>query len=722
MLDGKRGRSRLRLSRDVVLVGGGHAHALVLRRWGMDPLPGARLTVINPGPTAPYTGMLPGYVAGHYARDALDIDLVRLCRFAGARLVLDRAVGVGEDEVALAARPPVGFDVCSLDVGIHGALPGIAGLAEHGVPAKPLGAFADRWEAFLAEVADGGAATACVIGGGIAGVELALAMRHRLGADGAVTIIEAGGQALSGVGARARAALTAKLAEAGVRVLTDARAAEVAPDAVRLTDGGAIPARLTVAAAGAVPYGWLAGSGLPVTDGYVRVGPDLRVEGRETLFAAGDCAHMVRSPRDKAGVFAVRQAPVLAANLRAAAMGEAPPRAYAPQPRYLKLISMGGRTAVFERGGFLGGAAPRGAWAWRLKDRIDRRFMAKLTDLPVMPDYTPREAAADAVAPRPLCGGCGAKAARRELRGVLADAPLPPRADVMVGAGDDAGVLRHGEGVQVMTTDTLAAFTDDPWLLARASAVHALGDVWAMGAAPQAAVLSVTLPRMTPELQSRTLTEVVDAVSGVLAEAGAALIGGHTMMGAELSVGLTVTGLAERAVTMDGARAGDALVLTKPVGTGTVLAGEMAGRSAGIRARGADVAACWEGMTRPQGAAAAMLAPVANAMTDVTGFGLANHADGFCAATGLRVSWDLPAIPLLPGALDLARQGVRSSLFEDNARAVAGGPPRDPLEALLYDPQTAGGLLAAVPPGRLGALLAAFADAGEPVWIVGRLA
>ena len=128
------------LTRDLVLVGGGHAHALVLRAWGMDPLPGARLTVINPGPTAPYTGMLPGHVAGHYGRDELEIDLGRLCRHAGARLILDKAVGIdrARREVLLAGRGPVAYDVASIDVGIHARMD-LPGFAAHGIGAKPLG-------------------------------------------------------------------------------------------------------------------------------------------------------------------------------------------------------------------------------------------------------------------------------------------------------------------------------------------------------------------------------------------------------------------------------------------------------------------------------------------------------------------------------------------------------------------------------------------------------
>ena len=138
----------LPLTRDLVLVGGGHAHALVLRMWAMDPLPGVRLTLIDPQPAAAYSGMLPGFVAGHYSRDDLDIDLVKLARFAGARLILGRATRI--DPVAktvhVQGRPPIAFDVASVDIGITSTMPQLPGFADHGVPAKPLGVFAARWE------------------------------------------------------------------------------------------------------------------------------------------------------------------------------------------------------------------------------------------------------------------------------------------------------------------------------------------------------------------------------------------------------------------------------------------------------------------------------------------------------------------------------------------------------------------------------------------------
>ncbi len=150
-------QGQIPLTRDLVLIGGGHAHALVLRMWGMRPIPGVRLTLISPEPTAAYSGMLPGHVAGHYPREALQIDLVRLARHAGARLILGRADGIdrAERRISVPGRPDVAFDVASIDIGITSDMPALTGFAEHAVPAKPLDAFADAWEAFAGRAARG---------------------------------------------------------------------------------------------------------------------------------------------------------------------------------------------------------------------------------------------------------------------------------------------------------------------------------------------------------------------------------------------------------------------------------------------------------------------------------------------------------------------------------------------------------------------------------------
>lgn len=714
------------LMQDLVLIGGGHAHALVLRSWGMQPLPGVRLTVINPGPVAPYTGMLPGHIAGHYSRAEMMIDLVPLARFAGARVMLDRVVGIDRAarQVILAGRGPVGYDVASVDIGIGSDLPTLPGFADHAVAAKPLGAYADRWQAFVAEART--APHLVVIGAGVGGIELAMASAHRLRAGGAlpqVTVLEQSDRLLPGIGAGARAALRAHMTRLGVGLLTNARPARIEAGQVVLEDGRVLPSDFTLSVAGARPQRWLAETGLALADGFITVGPTLQ-SSDPAIFAAGDCAHLAYAPRPKAGVFAVREAPVLLHNLRTALSGQGQMHRFRPQSDYLKLISTGGRGAVADKFGL----RLDGGWLWRWKDRIDRDFMAKFTDYPAMPVAAPPSPAAkglvEAMAARPLCGGCGAKVGAADLGAALAGLPQPARPEVVSGPGDDAAVLRMGEGFQVITTDHLRAFTGDAGLMARIAATHAMGDIWAMGATPQAALAQITLPRMSPRMQTETLHEIMEAATATFRAAGADVVGGHTSVGAELTLGFTVTGLATRIIPKGGAHPGDALILTKPLGTGTILAAEMAMARPDDLMLGEAVAAALAHMVQPLGAAAAILAPHAHAMTDVTGFGLAGHLLEMLSASSCAATLTLGAIPMLPGAVSLSAAGQASSLAPAN-RAVC--IPRmqfteSPRAALLFDPQTAGGLLAAVPGDMAESLLESLCDQGSEAAIIGTFA
>ncbi len=711
--------------KDLVLIGGGHAHALVLRMWAMNPLPGVRVTLINPDPAAPYTGMLPGLIAGHYQRESMMIDLVRLARFAGARIILDRATGIDRDgqQVLLAGRAPLSYDVASLDIGITSDLPDLPGYAAHGVAAKPLGAYADRWEAFLARAL--ARPLMVVIGGGVGGIELALASAHRLadvGAAATLTVLERGDTPLPALGAGARRLMRAQLAAAGVTVLTNAQPAGVTADSVVLTDGRRLPSDFTLAVAGARPHDWLQDTGLALHQGYVAVGATLQ-SSDPAIFAAGDCAHQTNDPRPKAGVFAVRSAPVLLHNLRAVLLDQ-PQHPFAPQRDYLKLISTGGKSAVAEKWGL----SLQSPLLWRIKDRIDGAFMAKFANFPTQPaPALPRPSVpglAAAVGGKPLCGGCGAKLAANDLAAALVALPKPARGDVLSGRGDDAAILRATAGVQVITTDHLRAFCHDPRLMARIAAVHAMGDIWAMGAAPQVALAQITLQRMDAAKSAEMLAEIMAEAAATFGAAGADVVGGHTSVGAELTIGFTVTGLTARAITKAGARPGDVVILTKPLGSGTLLAAEMAMARVPGLILGEVVAQAWAVMCRPLAAASALIAPHASAMTDVTGFGLAGHLLEMLEASGVGAALSASAIPLLPGAAILARAGQASSLAASNHAATAGRIDSDfdpALRALLHDPQTAGGLLATLPADQAQTVLSALQALGEHAAIIGKI-
>jgi selenide,water dikinase len=237
-----------------------------------------------------------------------------------------------------------------------------------------------------------------------------------------------------------------------------------------------------------------------------------------------------------------------------------------------------------------------------------------------------------------------------------------------------------------------------------------------MGAAPQAALAQITLPRLSDTLQARTLTEIMHAAAEVFTAAGADIVGGHTSQGDELTIGFTVTGLCDRPLTKSGAQPGDAIILTKAIGSGTILAAEMAmARLPGL-ILGEAVATCLAAMSQPQGPAAALLTPAATAMTDVTGFGLAGHLLEILDASGMAATITLSAIPYLPGAIALAAAGHGSSLLPTNRAATdwrIDAPP-GASTTLLSDPQTCGPLLAIVPTALAEQMVHSLHAAGYP--------
>ena len=710
-------------TKDLVLLGGGHTHALVLKKWAMTGLAGARVTLINPEGTAPYTGMLPGYVAGHYNRDELDIDLVKLARAAGARLILDKVTGIDADAklVKLSKRPDIAYDTLSINVGITSNLPEIKGFAEYGVAAKPLGPFSVEWARFVREVTEGATPPHVVIlGSGVAGVELSLAMAYRLASISAtppkVTLIDVADTPLRGIGNASRRALLRELEANEITLRLKTKVSEVRGDGVVTeTDKELIPARFVTSAAGARPHEWLSETGLSLTAGYIDVDASLRAVETPHVFATGDCAHLTHAPRPKAGVFAVREAPVLCQNLRADLSGGTFTR-FQPQKNYLKLISLGRQSALLDKFGI----AFKGETAWTLKDKIDRDFMSQFDENGMRPAKVklPDEAAigvrehiGDGTPP---CSGCGAKVARGPLiRGLSAHKSLTP--DTL----EDAVVSKEANSTRVLTTDNLRAVTDDPWLMAQIAATHALGDIWAMGTQPKTALTTLVLPYMSDALLARTLAEAMAGANTVFEENGAAVRGGHSSLGTEMSIGFTVEGQTDgRLITLDGAKPGDLILLTKPIGSGTILAGEMRGK-----VRAADYERALSIMLRGMGQASQILSETASAMTDVTGFGLAGHLLNLLEASSASATLNLKDIPLMEGAEALSSSGIRSSLWPSNAviRELMQAPASARAD-LLFDPQTCGGLLATLPADQAENTLAKLAKASEPSWIIGAIA
>ena len=690
-----------------MLLGGGHTHALVLKKWAMAPLPGVQVTLVNPGVKAPYTGMLPGFVAGHYAREELDIDLVRLARRAQGRLIVDRAIGVDttNKRVHLANRPDVAYDTLSIDIGISSKMPDLTAETLSIIPAKPLDAFADAWAQLLRRTLDSGTAPKiAVLGGGVAGVELALSMAFRLREMGhhapSLTVLESDTAFLRGLNPSARRKLLSEMAKIGIETRTQATLSDLPPE----TD-------FIVSAAGARPHAWIAETGLAVEAGYIKVDRNLRSINTPDVFAAGDCAHLCHAPRPKAGVFAVRQAPVLFRNLQAHLSGR-PLTAYAPQRSYLKLISLGRKSAVTDKWG-IGVASD---WVWHWKDRIDQAFMTQFREVQKMPTSPRPEMMAEGVEGLldqhdQACGACGAKVGQTPLTDGLAAAGLesPP---------EDAAIVETATGFDVFSTDHLRAFNPDPYTLAKIAAIHTLGDIWAMGAEPETVLAQIILPPLSGPKQSAMIAEITAGANEVFAQCGTKIAGGHTSSGAELTIGFSIFGKMDKApIRQSGAQVGDVLVLTKPIGTGVILAAEMR-----QLADGADVQIAIDSMGRLQDQAARLLSRTATAMTDVTGFGLAGHLLNILTASDVSAVLDLANIPALPGAARLSKSGIRATLWPENAaRVQAFADAKVQSADLLFDPQTCGGLLVSIPAADVSDVLRAFDKAKEPIWQIGRI-
>jgi selenide,water dikinase len=358
----------------LVLLGGGHSHVAVLKSHGEAPMPGARMTLVSAKRHTPYSGMLPGLIAGHYDYHQCHIDLERLAGYARAEFLEMEAVALDARErfLLLADGKRVDYDILSIDIGSTPPAFGIPGVPEHVIPAKPIEALLLAWEQLRARAA--GLKRLALVGGGAAGVELVLAVQYRLRQDGVeprFDLITDSRFVLPSHNIRARRMLQRILDEREVRVHAGRKVAAVEPGRVALEGGASIDADAVFWASGAAPAAWLRASGLQ-TDaaGFIAVNPCLQSESNADVFASGDCASVTGQPRPKSGVFAVRQGALLSRNLRCALAGKAPEPHVSP-PHALALISAGGKYAVAARNDW----AFEGAWVWMWKDWIDRRFV-----------------------------------------------------------------------------------------------------------------------------------------------------------------------------------------------------------------------------------------------------------------------------------------------------------------------------------------------------------
>lgn len=761
---------------DVVLLGIGHTNAHVLRMWKMKPIADARLTCVSNFAVSTYSGMLPGVLAGQYPNERMQIDLVRLCAAAGARLIQGEVTGLDRAgrRLLLDGRPPIPFDVLSIGIGSIPKQPDVQIESAAVLPIKPMQTFLARLEERLRSILasgrlrlseDDGAMRcqeagvggeqasvtfnvqpstfnalstlnsqpstpplrAAIVGGGAGGVEIAFCLPGRVRAvlgdvPLEITLIDAHDQLAAGVQRRTAERVRQNLEARGVRLMLGRRVKGVVQGEILLENDEPVEVDLVLWATSATAPPLLRSFGLPTDDeGFLLTRATLQTTAGDPIFAVGDTGTIEGDRTPKAGVYAVRQGPVLWENLARLLDGR-PLKEYVPQKGFLKLLNRGDGRAIGE----YKGVAFEGRWAWKLKDFIDGRFMDKYQD------YRPMEMddAVPAGRTEPMrCAGCGGKVGGSILSRVLARLEVPDSEHVLVGlsAPDDAAVVRTSGGTPMtVTTDFFAAPLDDPYFVGRIAALNALSDAWAMGARPLAALALVTLPVGAARGQEQLLFDLLTGSLEEFRRIDTALVGGHTIEGPRLTIGFTV--LADQGDapphTKGGLRVGDQLILTKPLGTGVLLAAHMQ-----ARCRAEWMQPLLRSLLLSNQPAASLVEEYHIAgLTDVTGFGLAGHLLEMLRAGRLDAELRLDAIPLLPGAAELFSEGVESTLAPANRLAAAelegaatrrGGSPR---YKALFDPQTNGGLLLGVAEEHVDAVLGRLAQQSDlPAAVVGRV-
>ncbi len=370
-----------RPARRLLLVGAGHAHLSVLQALRASPPPATQVMLLTPYPRQVYSGMLPGWIAGHYRLDDCLIPLAPLLRGSAINVVAASLARL--DLPARSAYTDRGhridFDLVSIDTGPVADLDALPGLRAHALPIRPIERFISQWHTwqavFDAAIRSGEPATLTVVGGGAGGVEVALAAAWRARTHGpALRLQLVTGRAglLPGFAPRVQAMTRAQVIALGLRLIED-DAVELGPDTVLLAEGGELQSDATLVVTGTAAAAWPREAGLAVDErGFIAVDDTLRSTSHPFVFAAGDCASMVGHPRPKSGVYAVRAGPPLAQNLRRA-LADQPLQRYQPQPRALYLLSTGRKHAIASYGDW----SLQGAWVWHWKDHIDRKFMRR---------------------------------------------------------------------------------------------------------------------------------------------------------------------------------------------------------------------------------------------------------------------------------------------------------------------------------------------------------
>ncbi len=645
----------------IVLAGGGHSHALLLRRWAMQPelRPRRLISLVSRASTTIYSGMMPGVIAGLYSREQSEIDIRQLCNKAKVSFIQAEITGLdlNRRQLTLLNRPAIRYGILSLNVG------GITKPTDKGIGIKPF----ERSLRLIEENEEQTQQPIRIIGGGAAGLEIAFALRARYPQQHIQLQVRS----------------TTTIQSSILKTLKKAK--------IELLHKSSDAKALCLLCTGTRGPSWLKNSSLPVnTEGRVLTNQRLQVLGHPNVFACGDCGVINNAERPPGGVWAVRSAQTLAQNLAALTTG-ATLRQWTPQRHAIELIGdQQGHAWLRWRDRTWGPSVT----IWTIKTWIDQRFRDKFNQNTRMNEASPMD-----------CQGCAAKLPALPLETALEDAGLSTTAE-------DAAIISADSRCSIIqSVDGFPALINDPWLNARITTLHACSDIVACGGRITNAMAIITIPKMTGSEQSELLAQAMQGIKSALEDYGATLLGGHTIeartkspalhpYAQDIQISLSVNGITTHFWGKRGIQAGDTLLINRPIGTGVLFAGFNSGK---VNSKEIDnVIHTINTSHRQYIESLEYLNIQVNGCTDITGFGLYGHVSEMVEnSRGLAAVIDMNLVPTYPKTYDLLKQGISSTMSPHN-KSKLNKPSRwvqfkSPLtqfdKELLSDPQTCGPLL-----------------------------
>ena len=692
------------ITNDLVLIGGGHSHLSVLMKLAKRPINGNRITLITNEIDTPYSGMIPGYIEGIYSWRDSHIDLYRLCLKLNVRFIhaeVER-VSAHEKEIYFKDRPKIKFDVLSINTGIQSNNREIKGAAKYCLPVKPISKLANN---FLNKITN--FKSIAFIGGGAGSVELALAIKKRflnINQDIKITIITGKRGLLSTFPQKTKLTSLKTLEKFKIDIIEYKRVLEVKPKQIILSDKSMLKIDKAILSTNSMTPKWLAKSDILLTkDNYILVNKSFQTN-YKYVFASGDVIDFNNQNLKKAGVFAVRSGKPLAINIKQFILGKKLVE-YKFNKNYLALIGTSKRSAIATKYNLTFNSR----FFFYLKKYIDQNFIKKFSDFKIRKKFTLEALKTDVLNifvkhkekitdknDIMQCKGCAAKVPLNALKQAL------PK-DIVSTSEDAVSVPGHPELYQ--TVDMISSIITDPFLLGKIAANHSISDMVSVNSKITSAMMILQLPLSKTEINSRDLEQVLLGANEIFKTIDCPLIGGHTMIGKDKDpiIGFSLLGQKQKKIKIMKNRrkikTKDLLILTEKIGSGLIFAG-INNYLIDSHFQTDVIKQMIKGNLN--------FGKISNhlnilSMTDITGFGLANHLLNLIkrdnSKTGLTIYPN--KIPLFQGVNECLNKDIKSSLFKSNydiaQKDIIYKRDKSKLDNILYDPQTVGGIAFIIP-------------------------